>query len=521
MSSKKSYNNQFILQHNEKPGVANSCFVSWFVILTFVLTLLLVCLDSSTYNVSYFTNVSIFNLNTSITTSTSTISIPNSVVKNKNDCVGKYIYIQDLPSKFNYDLLENCSTLLPWASMCNSLVNSGFGPRLNESSDQKVFSNSSWFNTNQFSLEVIFHTRMKQYRCLTNDSSKATAIFVPFYAGLEVGRHLWINNSSIKDSISIEMAKYIKEKPEWNKMNGRDHFLVIGRITWDFRRESNKDDDWGNRLFFLPEVKNMTSLIIESSPWSNSDFAVPYPTYFHPSNDQEIFNWQENMRKVRRKFLFSFVGAPRPQFQDSIRNEIINQCLNSKNNHCKFMKCEEKLNNCEKPRNVMKLFQRSVFCLQPPGDSYTRRSAFDSILAGCIPVFFHPASAYVQYTWHLPKEYIKYSVFIPMEDVKKGNCSIEERLLKISEAEIEEMREEVIKLIPNVVYASPEYELESYEDAFDVSIKEVLKRVENIKMTIKERINSSYGNFPEDLSWKYNFFGELENHEWDSYFVKS
>uniref|UniRef100_A0A0E0ED15 Uncharacterized protein n=1 Tax=Oryza meridionalis TaxID=40149 RepID=A0A0E0ED15_9ORYZ len=37
-------------------------------------------------------------------------------------------------------------------------------------------------------------------------------------------------------------------------------------------------------------------------------------------------------------------------------------------------------------------------------DSYTRKSTFDSMLAGCISVFLHPASAYNQYTWHLPRD---------------------------------------------------------------------------------------------------------------------
>jgi xyloglucan galactosyltransferase MUR3 len=38
-------------------------------------------------------------------------------------------------------------------------------------------------------------------------------------------------------------------------------------------------------------------------------------------------------------------------------------------------------------------------------------------LAGCIPVFFHPGSAYVQYTCHLPKNYARYSVSIPEDNV--------------------------------------------------------------------------------------------------------
>lgn len=32
------------------------------------------------------------------------------------------------------------------------------------------------------------------------------------------------------------------------------------------------------------------------------------------------------------------------------------------------------------------LYRQSTFCLTPPGDSLTRKSLFDSLLAGCIPV---------------------------------------------------------------------------------------------------------------------------------------
>ena len=108
----------------------------------------------------------------------------------------------------------------------------------------------------------------------------------------------------------------------------------------------------------------------------------------------------------------------------------------------------------------MQMFQSSLFCLQPQGDSYTRRSAFDSMLAGCIPVFFHPGSAYTQYTWHLPRNYSKYSVFIPEDDIRKRNISIEERLKQIPSDVVKDMREEVINLIPRLIYADPRSKLE-------------------------------------------------------------
>ncbi|RVW65821.1 putative xyloglucan galactosyltransferase GT11 [Vitis vinifera] len=234
----------------------------------------------------------------------------------------------------------------------------------------------------------------------------------------------------------------------------------------------------------------MTLLTIESSPWHRNDFAVPYPTYFHPSNDNEVFQWQNRMRRQRRRFLFSFAGAPRPNLPDSIRNQIIDQCSASRRK-CKLLECGLVGSKCHTPVNVMKMFQSSVFCLQPPGDSYTRRSVFDSILAGCIPVFFHPGSAYVQYLWHLPKNYTKYSVFIPGNSIKSGNASIEKILHRIPREEVVAMREEVIRLISKVIYANPKSRLETLEDAFDIAVKAVLERVETVRRDMREGRNSS------------------------------
>ncbi|TQE07349.1 hypothetical protein C1H46_007002 [Malus baccata] len=411
--------------------------------------------------------------------------ISNEIGKNNSDadsCSGRYIYVYDLPKRFNQDLLKNCHSLVRWNDMCSHLSNMGLGPIIRNSKGKLVA--NGWFATNQFSLEVIFHNRMKQYRCLTNDSSLASAIFVPFYAGLDVGRYLWDYNTSVRDASPLELVKWLSRRPEWKAMWGRDHFLVGGRIAWDFRRLTDNNSDWGSKLMFLPESKNMTLLSIESGSWNNEQ-AIPYPTYFHPSKDSEVFEWQRRMRNRKRRYLFSFAGAPRSDSKDNIRDTIINQCRSSAT--CKLVSCYNGAKKCDDPLNVMKVFEASVFCLQPSGDSYTRRSTFDSILAGCIPVFFHPGSAYVQYLWHFPNTPSKYSVFISENDIKDQKAIINETLLRIPKHQVVAMRKEVIRLIPRVIYANPMApRLETVEDAFDIAVKGMLDKVEKIRRDMKE-----------------------------------
>ncbi|KAJ7977166.1 Xyloglucan galactosyltransferase KATAMARI1 [Quillaja saponaria] len=439
--------------------------------------------------------------------------------ENKSDpCGGRYIYVHDLPPRFNEDMLKECKSLSLWTNMCKFTTNAGLGPPLENV--EGVFSDTGWYATNQFAVDVIFSNRMKQYDCLTQDSSIAAAIFVPFYAGFDIARYLWGYNISRRDAASLDLVDWLMKRPEWDIMNGRDHFLVAGRITWDFRRLSEEESDWGNKLLFLPAAKNMSMLVVESSPWNANDFGIPYPTYFHPAKDADVFSWQERMRKLERKWLFSFAGAPRPGNPKSIRGQIIDQCKRSKVG--KLLECDFGESKCHSPSSIMQMFQSSLFCLQPQGDSYTRRSAFDSILAGCIPVFFHPGSAYTQYTWHLLKNYTRYSVFIPENDIRKRNVSIEERLSQISPEQVKIMREEVISLIPRLVYADPRSKLETLKDAFDVSVQAVIDKVTNLRKDIIE--GRTHDDFIEENSWKYALLEEGQHevgpHEWDPFFSK-
>ncbi|KAL4588014.1 hypothetical protein LXL04_000892 [Taraxacum kok-saghyz] len=438
--------------------------------------------------------------------------------ENKSDpCGGRYVYVHDLPPRFNEDMLKQCRSLSKWTNMCKFTTNAGLGPPLENT--EGVFSDNGWYATNQFAVDVIFSNRMKQYECLTKDSSLAAAIFVPFYAGFDIARYLWGYNISTRDAASLDLVDWLQNRPEWNIMGGKDHFLVAGRITWDFRRLSEEETDWGNKLLFLPAAKNMSMLVVESSPWNANDFAIPYPTYFHPSKDSELFSWQDRMMNLNRKWLFCFAGAPRPDNPKSIRGQIIDQCKSS--NLGKLLECDLGESKCHSPSSIMQMFQSSIFCLQPQGDSYTRRSAFDSMLAGCIPVFFHPGSAYTQYTWHLPKNYTKYSVFIPEDDLRKKNISIEERLGQIPVDQVKMMREAVIDLIPRLIYADPRSKLESHKDAFDVSVEAIINKVTRLRKDLID--GRSDDDFIEELSWKYALLDEGEYvgvHEWDPFFSK-
>ena len=69
---------------------------------------------------------------------------------------------------------------------------------------------------------------------------------------------------------------------------------------------------------------------------------------------------------------------------------------------------------------IISVYQSSLFCLQPPGDTATRRGIFDSILTGCIPVVFSPDQLggihgyELQYEFHLPEPY-ELALLVPFD----------------------------------------------------------------------------------------------------------
>ncbi|CAN6834197.1 unnamed protein product [Brassica oleracea] len=153
----------------------------------------------------------------------------------------------------------------------------------------------------------------------------------------------------------------------------------------------------------LPESHILSFLNIERSP--------TYPTYFHPTSAVEILTWQDKIKLATRPVLFSFAGAQRPSRSRNglVRTQVILQCKSSFKN-CRFLDCDVKANSCDDPISLMKLFESSVFCLQPPGDSLTRRSIFDSMVGNCHEsfIFFNLGSAYKQFIWHIPSNYSKH-----------------------------------------------------------------------------------------------------------------
>lgn len=403
------------------------------------------------------------------------------------NCTDKWIHIRNLPSPFNLDLLTNCSEYPIYDDFCPYLENYGIGPKTHNRSH-------SWYRTDPYMLEVFFHRRMLEYPCLTPNPADAAGVFLPYYSGLDSLRYLYGPEVNSSAEHGLNLFEFLQQDSPriWERNHGHDHFLMMARPAWDFSQSIDTDPPiWGTSFLELPEFFNVTALTLESRAWPWQDQAIPYPTSFHPPNLDLFESWIRRVRRSRRTIMAVFAGgggvAATPNIRRSIRDECENTtAVDSLIDHsyekaCEIIDCSNGI--CQHdPIRYMKQMLKASFCLQPPGDTPTRRSTFDGILAGCIPVFFEEQSAKSQYTWHLEEEeYEDFSVLIKKEDVVFNGVRIMDVLMEIPREEVRRMRERVLEIMPRIMYRrhGSSLALRSKKDAFDIAVEGALQKIKS------------------------------------------
>jgi hypothetical protein len=249
----------------------------------------------------------------------STISQPTT------DCTGRWIHIRRLPTRFNLDLLFNCSQYPLFDNFCSYLPNHGLGQKTHPLS-------RSWFRTDPLMLELIFHRRMLEYSCLTTDPSAANAVYLPYYAAIDALRYLYGPDVNASADHGLELFDFLQEDSPgiWARREGHDHFLVMARPSWDFSQPLHNDPPtWGTSFLQLPEFYNVTALTLEARAWPWQDHAVPYPTSFHPPTLALLESWMRRVMRSRRSTFMLFAGGGGVSATPNIRRSIRNECASN------------------------------------------------------------------------------------------------------------------------------------------------------------------------------------------------
>jgi hypothetical protein len=140
----------------------------------------------------------------------------------------------------------------------------------------------------------------------------------------------------------------------------------------------------------------------------------------------------------------------------------------------------------EKILKMNELLTASVFCLNPPGDTPTRKGTFDSLLAGCIPVIFDEATLSM-YEWHLPK-WQNVSVYIPPETAVQPDFNVVDYLASLSPDEVRAKQTSIQNVAFSLQYSTTRTPGGQWHmDAFDVAMSKALESTSAAK-TSKEAV---------------------------------
>ena len=125
------------------------------------------------------------------------------------------------------------------------------------------------------------------------------------------------------------------------------------------------------------------------------------------------------------------------------------------------------------------------YCPAPSGDSLTRKSLFDALVAGCVPVIFSRASL-TQYKWFLSRKDVdEVAVYIPMKTINNDGGNFIAILKAIPPEELARKQAAVRRIAPSLQYSIvPDRIREDlgqtwsppFRDAAEVVIERVLDR---------------------------------------------
>ena len=398
----------------------------------------------------------------------------------KQNILTHKVFIYELPGKFNKDLVQ-CIARKKTAH-CQETSDYGYGRQLY--SDHGMTIRDTW----QFALELIMlHSPHR-----TKNAAEASMFYVPYYGALasfcfpRLANHQYAINFT---EYASELTTFLREQSQFQ--DRRPHLMTLGKIEREMltvgyptiphshrhhmifigiEQEINAEF----RKFWIPDI---LPLII-----------APYPSYGHllrmPGTTQAYL--KTLYHEPRNVFIFM---AASTRHSSPFRIHLLDEFAKSATHasYSEYMATQYdrsttdsiwlKTQECsdQHENETMTWMKHSVFCLQPSGDSPTRKSFYDAILAGCIPVIFRGKS-HVIYPFERKLDYASFTVSINESEAERQHVGeILAAFKTIHQEKVKKMQHNILKVLPLLQYSYPP-DVTSEIDALDMILQEALQR---------------------------------------------
>ena len=386
------------------------------------------------------------------------------------------IYVYDLPPEWNTDVVQ-CLAKYP----CYNTDHCGMGPYIASNAELNIY------NTWQFSLEVVLHHKFLASYYRTYNASDADLFYIPYYGAANCFCYRTPKPEKITQDLN-DLVDFLNNSSFYRE--GKPHVMAISKIEREQDSQScptMKFITKNNIRFLGIEARLMTSRrYYTSHPLT----VVPYPSYAHLNDVKHGAYVLSLQNRTRSVFAFLAAGTRRSnhfrnlildQFKDNLTKFGLPQYFShykvSANTTIEKVWLGTPECNGKHHEYTLQWMTHSVFCIQPPGDSPTRKSFFDSIASGCIPVIFQAPFSQI-YPFTKTINYKKFTVFIPASRIERGE-SVLKTLKEIKPRTIQAMQAYLQTVIRYFQYSFPLTDFK-HDDAM-VKILEELQDVFKIQ----------------------------------------
>ncbi|XP_048254881.1 xyloglucan-specific galacturonosyltransferase 1-like isoform X1 [Haliotis rufescens] len=391
------------------------------------------------------------------------------------------VYIYSLPPKFNKDI-ETCVNVHNRPYLCFHLLNGGLGKVIYREGEMGVF------YTHQFSLEVILHNQLLQSQYRTMNPEEADIFYIPAYLGM----FFFCNRPKTMETLQTEMFNIVNAMPYLKQ--GKPHISTLAKIE---REQATSEYP----LLQNSKCRDVTYIVIEkeASDWYRKALGLenqrvivaPYPSYVHQYNSNSASQAISSPGLGARQVLIFLAASDRRSnpFRNIILDQIPQKVVDTtyeifaEHLHVQGKDVPQQVilntEECHSGHEniTIRWMQKSVFCLQPPGDSPTRKSFYDSIQSGCIPVIFRFVDQNVEYPFQRVLNYTDFTVTIDSVRIETRQELILDILKEVPQNEVKRLHLNVLKVARMLQYSAIDSNASdqprAHKDALDMIIQEV------------------------------------------------
>uniref|UniRef100_A0A0E0FUR9 Exostosin GT47 domain-containing protein n=1 Tax=Oryza nivara TaxID=4536 RepID=A0A0E0FUR9_ORYNI len=359
------------------------------------------------------------------------------------------VYVYEMPSRFTYDLLRlfrdsyrETSNLTSNGSPVHRLV------------EQHSIDYWLWADLiapeSQRLLKNVIRVRRQE---------EADIFYVPFFTTIS---YFLLEKQECK-ALYREALKWVTDQPAWQRSEGRDHVIPVHH-PWSFKsvRRFVKKAIW-----LLPDMDSTGNWYKPGQVYLEKDVILPYVPNVDLCDSKCVSETQS-----RRSTLLFFRGRLRRNAGGKIRSKLVTELKDAEG-----IIIEEGTAGADGKAAAQNGMRKSLFCLNPAGDTPSSARLFDAIVSGCIPVI---VSDELELPFEGILDYRKIALFVSSNDAVQPGWLVK-YLRSIDAKRIRQMQSNLLKYSRHFLYSSPARPL----GPEDLTWRMIAGKLVNIKLHIR------------------------------------